>query len=84
VVYQFGVGETVLTTEGTSETLVKATIIAVNEDGTFTVEFEDGTTEIKLGADLKIYYGCGGCDDINLAEIYLCPDELYYVELKRL
>jgi hypothetical protein len=84
VIYQFGVGQTVLTTEGTSETLVKATIIAVNEDGTFTVQFEDGSTEIKMEADLKIYYDCSGCNDFNFSQIYLCPDELYYLQLKEL
>jgi hypothetical protein len=87
VVYQFSVGQAVYAKEGTCETFVKATIIAVNEDGTFTVQFEDGTTEIKTENEILIYYDCSGCSNSALPpdsngsftelELNICYDPNY-------
>ena len=59
VVYQFGVGQIVFTSEDNHDkTWVKATIIEANEDGSFMVQYENGTTVIKTVAQLQIYYPC--------------------------
>jgi hypothetical protein len=77
VTVTFVVGQYVYAREGTDKLLSKATIIAVNADGTYTVEFEDGTIEIKSANELTIYYPCN-CDTNQEEEFFLCisPDYL--------
>jgi len=62
VVYKFAVGQEVYTQELVNGSYVKATIIAVNKDGTFLVEFKDGIIQTKIESDLKIYTSCE-CDE---------------------
>jgi hypothetical protein len=56
--YQFGVGQPVYAREGANIYYSMATIIAVNGDGTYEVEFEDTTVETKTIYEMKIYYPC--------------------------
>jgi len=61
VIYTFSIGDVVYVLRDIS--LVKATIVSVNNDGTFTVLFEDGDIEIKLKSDLSVYIPCDKCDN---------------------
>jgi hypothetical protein len=78
IVVSFSVGENVYAREGIEAVLSKATVLAVNADGTYTVEFEDGTIEIKTANELTIYYPCN-CDGISEGELILdkCIDPNY-------
>jgi DNA mismatch repair ATPase MutS len=78
IVVSFSVGENVYAREGIEAVLSKATVLAVNADGTYTVEFEDGTIEIKTANELTIYYPCN-CDGISEGELILdkCIDTNY-------
>jgi hypothetical protein len=84
VVFEFRVGQDVYTMEGMNEYFSKATIIQANTDGTFVVQFEDGTTEIKSEKELKIYFPCN-CDEGDPINPYLdqlisnvCVDSTYF------
>ena len=74
----FGFGSTICTTTGIVTGPVSAEVLAVNADGTYTVEFEDGTIEIKTANELTIYYPCN-CDGISEGELILdkCIDSNY-------
>ena len=62
VVFKFGVGQTVYALQECN-TYEKAIIIAVdNECGTFTVQYEDGCTQVVTENQLKIYFDCTGCN----------------------
>jgi len=65
VVYTFSVGQQVYTKKVVNGSYVKATVVAVNNDGTFLVQFEDGSTQIKMGSDLNIYISCD-CSNKNM------------------
>ena len=64
VVFKFALGETVFVTQD-CYTYDVATIIAINADRTYTVEYEDGCTQIVGESVLKIYFekdsGCSSC-----------------------
>ena len=88
VSYHFSVGDYVYAIEGNNDVFVKATIVHINEDGTYEVQFEDGTVEVKTIQQIKIYFPCV-CDtennDINntidnaISGVCLEPN---YLELK--
>jgi hypothetical protein len=61
VSFTFSVGQYVYAKEGSNDFYTKALII-VDNGGIFTVEFSDGTTELKTADELRIYYpcNCGG------------------------
>lgn len=41
---------------------VKALIIAINDDATFTIQYDDGITDIQTKSELLIYLPCDNCD----------------------
>jgi hypothetical protein len=63
VVFEFGVGQTVYVLKEFN-TYEKAIIIAVDHEcGTYTVQYEDGCTQVVTEDQLKIYFDCSGCND---------------------
>lgn len=65
LVYKFTVGQYVCTKEVSTGLYAKAIIIAVNSDGTYTVQFYDGTTENKTESELNIYFCCDSNSNSN-------------------
>jgi hypothetical protein len=64
VVFKFNVGQTVYALQECN-TYEKATIIAIDSEcGTFTVQYEDGCTQVVTENQLKIYFDCTGCNDV--------------------
>lgn len=41
----------------------KATVIGVNGDGTFLIEFADGAVDTQALGAMRVYYPCGGADE---------------------
>ena len=61
VIFQFRVGQTVYALQECN-TYEKATIIAIDSEcGTYTVQYEDGCTQVVTENQLKIYFDCTGC-----------------------
>ena len=58
--YSFNIGGSVYVLR--DDVLVKATIIEITENEIFTVQYEDGVTELKFKNDLSVYLPCNNCD----------------------
>ena len=64
VIFQFRVGQTVYALQECN-TYEKAIIIDANECGTYTVQYEDGCTQVVTENQLKIYFDCTGCNVVS-------------------
>ena len=87
-ILSFNVGDTVYAIKSGTTYYTKATILQKNDDNTYNVEFDDGTTENNVNITyLKVYFPCdcngtqvslstvNTCDSSD--KIYLYPDYVY-------
>jgi hypothetical protein len=66
----FGVGQFVYAMKTGTTYYTKATVIKVNSDGTYKIEFEDGTIESNININnLKVYFPCN-CSASVLNDTY--------------